>query len=112
MKKIVFFSAITFVATAFVACTPKASKSVAGSKPADAAPTKSEVLSHFTQEKIDEGKVIFTGNCGKCHKLPPTEKFNNVQWTKIMKRMAPKAKLNEQDAELVRAFVIANSKEG
>lgn len=110
MNKIVLICAMAIATVTMAACTPKASKPVAGNKPVDPIPTKSEMLSHYTSERLEEGKVVYVGNCARCHKLPVVEKFDNEQWVKILKRMVPKAKLNEQDAELVRAYVIANSK--
>ncbi len=88
-------------------CTPKASKAIS-SLPVE---TKEQITAQYTANELETGKTIFLANCAKCHKLKQPETRTPGQWNKILKRMIPKSKLNDSEGKLVRAYVIANSKE-
>lgn len=89
-------------------CTPKASKAIA-EMPVE---SKEQIAAQFTPDQLEQGKTIFTGNCAKCHKLKEPGSRTPEQWNKVLKRMIPKAKLSDDDGKLVRAYLIANSKQG
>ncbi|WP_133641429.1 c-type cytochrome [Sphingobacterium paludis] len=91
-----------------VGCFPKASE-VIRNLPVE---NKEQILSKYNAEQIAEGKVLFTNNCAKCHKLKEPESRTPEQWNKTLKRMIPKAKLNDRDGQLVRAYLIVNAKQG
>jgi len=100
MKKVLYGAMICFVALVLVQC--KTSKV--------AYMTKAEAASQFTTEQLEQGKTIWEAKCGKCHKLFPTTMYDAKFWKPILDKMVVKAKLEEQDAQLVRAYVVANSK--
>ncbi len=56
------------------------------------------------------GQSIYVNRCGRCHGLKNTEKYTQQQWETILKSMIPKAKLNDEEAKQVTAYVMANSK--
>lgn len=108
MRKI-FTAAILATAVVFmVNCTPKASKAIA-ELPVE---SKDQILAQYNADQLEQGKTIFTGNCAKCHKLKDPESRSPEQWNKVLKRMIPKAKLSDEDGKLVRAYLIAHSKQG
>jgi mono/diheme cytochrome c family protein len=59
---------------------------------------------------VDQGKIVYVAKCGKCHGLKNTANYTADRWTKILKAMIPKAKLNESEAQQVTAYVMVNAK--
>ncbi len=59
----------------------------------------------LTQGMIAEGKSLFDNSCAKCHDLPAPKSHNDEQWVGIMNAMAPKAKLNAKQSELVYDYI-------
>jgi hypothetical protein len=55
--------------------------------------------------ELQQGKEIFSNKCGRCHKLPKPEKHMPEEWTKILEKMAPKAKLTPDQKALVFKYV-------
>lgn len=108
MKKIIIISSIALGTVFMAQCTPKASKAISESP----VMTKEKATADYTPEQLEQGKVIFTGNCVKCHGLKEPGSRTPEQWERVLKRMIPKAKLSEEDGNLVKAYLIANSKQG
>lgn len=54
---------------------------------------------------VTTGKGLFDAKCGKCHVYKQPELFTAERWTRIMERMAPKAKLTEDEKTSVVAYV-------
>ena len=50
---------------------------------------------------IAEGKTLYENNCAKCHKLFPASKHDKAGWAKTVDRMAPKAKITDEQKILV-----------
>jgi cytochrome c5 len=88
-------------------CAPKASKAIA-ELPVE---SKEQILAQYNAEQLESGKVLFTNNCDKCHKLKMPETRTPEQWNKVLKRMIPRAKLSDNDGKLVRAYLIAHAKD-
>lgn len=107
MKKFKTFFFTGVLISLLVSCFPQASQ-VIRSLPIE---TKEQILVQYDEQQIAEGKAIFTANCGKCHGLKEPESKTAAQWTPIMKKMIPKAKLNDEEGKLVRAYAIANAKD-
>jgi len=58
--------------------------------------------------ELQQGHDLFQNKCGKCHKLPNPAKHSKDEWTKILAKMAPKAKLSSDQSDLVYKFVVNN----
>lgn len=56
--------------------------------------------------ELQQGHDIFQNHCGKCHKLPKPEKHTKDAWQKILVKMAPKAKINPEQSDLVYKYVV------
>lgn len=50
---------------------------------------------------IAEGKMLYENSCARCHKLFPATKHDNSGWSVTLERMAPKAKITEEQKVLV-----------
>ncbi|WP_248574808.1 c-type cytochrome [Flavobacterium sp. H122] len=51
--------------------------------------------------EIAEGKTLYENNCAKCHKLFPAGKHDKEGWSKTLEKMAPKAKITDDQKVLV-----------
>lgn len=56
--------------------------------------------------ELQQGHDLFQNNCGKCHKLPKPDKHSNQDWTKILKKMSVKAKLNTEQSDLIYRYLV------
>ncbi|WP_234109634.1 MULTISPECIES: cytochrome C [Chryseobacterium] len=79
--------------TFIVSCTPK-TPAAAGTKTISA-------------EYLSQGKTIFENSCKKCHDLPQPTDHSAQAWVGIMNSMAPKAKLNEEQHQMVYDYVVS-----
>ena len=61
----------------------------------------------ITAEYLVQGKVVFDNSCGKCHDLPNPTDHNAQDWVGIMNSMAPKAKLNEEQHQMVYDYIVS-----
>lgn len=95
MKKTIFISAVS--AFLITSCTPKSTPAVGSGEAA-------------LSDKLVQGKTIFENSCGRCHDLPEPTAFTSVQWVGIMNSMAPKAKLNDEQHQLVYDYVVSVKK--
>lgn len=95
MKKISFIVVLTF----FVfACAHKLT------------PANPSVNPSTTTKEVEEGHALYTAKCGRCHNLKNPTKYTTSEWTPLMKRMAPKARLTEAETAQVTAYVMAYAK--
>lgn len=66
----------------------------------------------YPASEMVKGQAIYQTQCIKCHQLKKPADFSVRQWNKILPKMAAKAGLNSTDAELVKAWIITNTKAG
>jgi mono/diheme cytochrome c family protein len=57
------------------------------------------------------GRKLYVDHCGSCHNLYLPEKFTKQHWLKELPEMRQKAKISEQEARLIRNFILARSKQ-
>ena len=71
-------------------------------------PTSANVNKHETATltELQQGHDIFQNKCGKCHRYKKPAKYSAAQWTKILEKMGPKAKLNKDQVSLVYKYVV------
>ncbi len=55
------------------------------------------------------GKRIFISRCGRCHALPEMKQFSMERWDDILPVMFPRARMNNEEALHVRAYLLANA---
>ena len=58
-----------------------------------------------SDERMEQGKIMFQDNCAKCHKLFSPSDFTKAEWGPILMRMQPKAHLDNEQIALVSDYV-------
>lgn len=91
MKKILLCGVVA--ALSAVSCTPK-----------------TIAVETVKAEELAQGKTIFENSCARCHDLPEPTGFSSQDWVGIMNAMAPKAKLNDEQHQLVYKYVVSVKK--
>ena len=105
MRKIIVLVSIAFMLfIIMVNCTPKLSPAVSN------VPSKNDIWLKYSSDQLAEGKQIFESHCNKCHALKDPASRTPEEWSKVLRKMIPRAKLGDSDADLARAYIIANSK--
>lgn len=69
-----------------------------------------EISTVTTENNLVEAKNLYENNCGKCHNLPNPSEYTKEAWTPIMKSMAKKSKLTEEQTQWLLAYVQQNAK--
>jgi len=63
-----------------------------------------------TPEFIAAGKAIYEVKCNRCHDLKKPIEFTTGRWSSILKTMIPRARLNDEQAKEITAYIMANAK--
>lgn len=100
MKKVFIISALSLVA---FACSHKTTPTTTTVKER----VESATVSH---EQYLEGKSIYAASCIKCHALKEPNRGNMTQWDKWLNKMAPKAKISDEQKMKIRDFISVNAK--
>ena len=116
MKRLLFLGVLA--ATVF-ACTPKAvpagsqtgtSTNTSGSTGSTTNTGSTGSTASANTAAIEAGHTVYTSSCGRCHKLYDPGTYTAESWEPIVNRMAPKARLSEEQTTQVKAYVKANAK--
>ncbi len=99
MKK---FITLVFTLVVVFAC----SKKTVGTKTETSEKTSSDKVSN---EIYLAGKTTYMEKCGKCHPLFPVNKGNMEYWNKWVDKMAPKAKLTDEQKRNVLDYLSVNA---
>ena len=65
---------------------------------------------HFTDQQRAAGQVIFERECQGCHDLPVPGDYKVHELDDVLPKMFRRAKLNYDDAGLVKAYLVFNAK--
>ena len=63
-------------------------------------------------DSIREGYILYVNKCGGCHYLYRPTKFTEEKWRKELPEMAGKAKLSQQQQELVLKYLLTMREAG
>jgi cytochrome c5 len=102
MKKLIAILSISLIV---FACshktTTRTSATIAEMK------TSSATVSH---EQFMEGKITYEANCARCHALKEPSNYTADEWTKWIDKMAPRAKISEEQKQQIFNYVSVNAK--
>ncbi len=70
-------------------------------------PSAKNASSDYPLADLEKGYSLYNSNCGSCHKLHLPQKHDESGWKETVKRMQPKAKISDADAELIFKYLIA-----
>lgn len=76
----------------------------------DAPKSTEPVINISSPEFIAAGKTLYKGKCNRCHDLKKPDAYTAERWTSILQTMIPRARLSDEQAKQVRAYVVANAK--
>ena len=110
MKKIFV---VLIAAGIAVACHKKSvpAATTKAETPAEIKPAPVESKGKLNMGYLAEGKKTYEANCGRCHSLKNPEDYSQEGWVKWVDRMAPKARLTEDEKAHVLAYVRMNAKD-
>jgi cytochrome c5 len=73
-----------------------------------APPVDQIVVDPSNVAQYQRGREIYVGRCAKCHAVKPVNAYAAEDWaSRIMPKMAKKAKLTPEEKETVLAYVLA-----
>lgn len=107
MRKVIAILSISGLISFMFSCTPRIGAEVTKGE----IPTVAQITSKFSADQLETGKSIWQSHCNSCHKLFEPGTRTPPHWNKTLKVMLTKANLNFVQGQLVRAYLIANSKQ-
>ena len=57
-----------------------------------------------------QGQTLYENNCKRCHRLYNASEFTAARWPSILDSMQKKAKITDQQKELISEYLAVNSK--
>jgi cytochrome c5 len=113
MKKLLTISSLFLLSVAFTQCATKKAAADPGTTVSTSsvdAQKVADVKKQFSEAQMQEGKTIWQASCAKCHKLFEPASRTVAKWETILPNMSIRAKLNQEQAAKVRAYVISHAK--
>ena len=107
MKKIAILASLCAATLFLTNCAKKTTSSVASSSANEEMKTK--IKHDFTEDQVKEGMTIFQTHCNKCHRLYEPKEESIAKWQKILPVMSQKAKLTDDQAAKLHAWVMLNA---
>lgn len=68
-------------------------------------PTSADTTATATLLDLQEGRILYMANCGKCHGLYAPEDFNATKWQREIAQMAPNTTMSADQVALVLKYV-------
>lgn len=108
MKKLFTIASLLLASIVLTECTPKKAATTTMTPEQKVA----DVKKNFSDAQMAEGKTLWEGNCNKCHKLFDPSSRTVDKWEDVLPRMSKRAKLTDEQAGMVRAYLLAHAKMG
>ena len=106
MRKSIYIAGFIGAILLFGACAAKKTIAITNTDISHAA----AIFPGATLASLNEGKMHYENNCGKCHGLKNTKSYDEAEWRKIVPDMAIKAKVNAQTEDLILQYVVTMAK--
>jgi cytochrome c5 len=109
MKKILTLVTLTGIVMFSVRCSSTKPASTSSSSEVSADAKIAEAKSKYSEAQMEEGKSLWQASCNKCHKLYDPASRTVGKWENVLPRMVKRAKLNDEQAGMVRAYLITHA---
>jgi hypothetical protein len=74
-------------------------------------PTENDAKKYNSSlESLNKGRELYVKKCGRCHKPFSTTKFTEQQWLPQVNRMQKRAKVTNEEKELIFSYIKTHSK--
>jgi hypothetical protein len=60
-------------------------------------------------DSLEQGRTSFANTCSGCHALPLIHVHTAAEWPKVVKEMAERAELDQDQARLIEEFLVTFS---
>lgn len=60
-----------------------------------------------TVEELKQGRELYVANCGCCHNLYKPSQYDQSNWSRILDKMQPKAKINDAQRQLIETYLVS-----
>jgi len=107
-KKLLLPILVAGLAT-LVACSAKKAATTASLTQADA-DKAATLFPGATLASLNDGKMHYENNCGKCHTLHSPTSFSADKWRKVVPPMAGKAEVDKNTEDLILQYVVTLAK--
>lgn len=74
-------------------------------------PVKNDEKNGVSLAELLKGRELYEGKCGRCHSLYLPEKFNLSEWNFWIDKMRERAKLKEDEKELIIKYISLKAKQ-
>ena len=68
------------------------------------------IKKQFSTDQMERGMKLYEVRCIECHELHEPSEFNIERWEDILPGMSRRAHLSDEQASLVRAFLLTNAR--
>ena len=68
-------------------------------------PTSADVTANATLAELQQGRTLYSNNCGSCHGLYMPEDYTPAQWKSVLSGMAPRTSMSASQVLLVTKYV-------
>lgn len=108
MSRLSVFAVVLTITASIIACTSTKKTAELSYEEQVVANIKKK----YSTEQIEEGRVIYTGSCNKCHTLKgkSPEDYTIKEWERILPNMYIRSKLEETQSRKVSAYILTNAK--
>lgn len=74
-------------------------------------PTENDAKKYNTSlASLNKGRELYVNKCGRCHKAFATTNYTEVQWLPQINKMQKRAKVTDEEKELIYSYLKTNSK--
>lgn len=57
--------------------------------------------------QLEEARALYAARCSGCHNVILPKENSIEEWDVMLNKMAPKAKINEQEKETIRRYIVS-----
>jgi len=108
MKKIPILCMLVVVIIVLTQCAPKTGELLTTNNVS--AEKIALIKKQYTPDQMEKGMKLYETRCTECHELHEPSEFNIDRWEDILPSMSRRSHLSEEQASLVRAYLLTNAR--